>query len=60
MDMGVDGESRHAKRLSHDHARGLVAHTGKLFQRIEISRHFTIMQIKEHFAESVNGFGFLG
>ena len=43
MDMGIHGEGRHAKSLSHDYACGLVAHTGELFQRIEISRHFTIV-----------------
>lgn len=35
VDMGIHGECGHAKGLRHDHAGGLVAHTGERFQLLE-------------------------
>ena len=59
MDVGIDGEARHAKGLRHDDLRGLVADSRELFEFIEIGRHLTAVLADEDFAELADGAGFL-
>ena len=60
MDVGVDREGRHPKRLAHYHRRGLVSHAWQGFEGVKILRHVAPVLLDEDAAEFGNGGAFPG
>jgi hypothetical protein len=55
VDVGVDGKGRHAERLHHHHARGLVADAGKRLQQREVGGHAAAVAFQQPLREGREG-----
>lgn len=60
MDVSVDGERRHAKRLSHDDRCRLVADPWKFFEFFKGLRNLALVLIDQDLGKFLDRFGFLG